>query len=108
MLKLKNQELWFHVNCKDEFRIFGREAAIALMNWLLAVEKKLCITSLNQNLLIEFCIVPVKEYVWEKANDYTIVFCVPEDIMKFIMQNVENGCKITIDSLDNMNGTLDY
>lgn len=33
---------------------------------------------------------------------------VPEDIMKFIMQNVENGCKITIDSLDNMNGTLDY
>lgn len=81
MLKLKNQELWFHVNCKDEFRIFGREAAIALMNWLLAVEKKFCITSLNQNLLIEFCIVPVKEYVWEKANDYTIVFCVPEDIM---------------------------
>lgn len=33
---------------------------------------------------------------------------VPEDIMKFIMQNVEKGCKITIDSLDNMHGELDY
>ena len=32
---------------------------------------------------------------------------VPEDIMKFIMQNVEDGCKITIDSLKNMNGDLD-
>lgn len=81
MLKLKNHELWFHVNCKDEFRVFGREATIALMNWLLAVEKKLSIISLNQNLHIEFCILPGREYVWKKANDYTIVFCVPEDIM---------------------------
>ena len=91
MLKLKNQELWFHVNCKDEFRIFGREAAIALMNWLLAVEKKLCISSLNQNLLIEFCIVPGKEYIWEKANDYTIVFCVPEGIMNSDASTLERN-----------------
>lgn len=81
MLKLKNHELWFHVNCKEELRVFGREATIALMNWLLAVEKKLCITSLNQNLHIELCILPGKEYVWKKANDYTIAFCIPEDIM---------------------------
>lgn len=81
MLKLKNHELWFHVNCKEELRVFCREATIALMNWLLAVEKKLCITSLNQNLHIELCILPGKEYVWKKANDYTIVFCIPEDIM---------------------------
>lgn len=32
---------------------------------------------------------------------------VPEDIMRFIMQNVHPGCKITIDSLQNMNGSLD-
>lgn len=81
MLKLKNHELWFHVNCKEELRVFGREATIALMNWLLTVEKKLCITSLNQNLHIELCILPGKEYVWKKANDYTIAFCIPEDIM---------------------------
>jgi len=32
---------------------------------------------------------------------------VPEDIMKFIMQNVEPGCKITIDSLEHFGGDLD-
>ncbi|MDO4400296.1 MAG: L,D-transpeptidase family protein [Coriobacteriia bacterium] len=32
---------------------------------------------------------------------------VPEDIMCFIMQNVRPGCKITIDSLQNMGGDLD-
>ncbi len=32
---------------------------------------------------------------------------VPENIMKFIMQNVKPGCKITIDSLKNMKGDLD-
>ena len=32
---------------------------------------------------------------------------VPEDIMKFIMCNIEGGCRITIDSLDNMGGDLD-
>lgn len=32
---------------------------------------------------------------------------VPEDIMKFVMQHVKPGCKITIDSLDNFGGDLD-
>ena len=32
---------------------------------------------------------------------------VPENIMKFIMQHVKPGCRITIDSLKNMNGDLD-
>lgn len=32
---------------------------------------------------------------------------VPENIMKFIMQNVKPGCKITIDSLEKMGGDLD-
>ena len=32
---------------------------------------------------------------------------VPEDIMCFIMQNVQPGCKITVDSLQNMGGDLD-
>ncbi len=32
---------------------------------------------------------------------------VPENIMKFIMQHVKPGCKITIDSLENMKGDLD-
>ena len=32
---------------------------------------------------------------------------VPEDIMKFIMQHIKPGCKITIDSLENMGGDLD-
>lgn len=91
MLKLKNQELWFHVNCKDEFRVFGREATIALMNWLFAVEKKHCNTSLNQNLYIEFCILPEKEYVWEKVNEYTIIFCVPEDIMNSDASTLERN-----------------
>ena len=91
MLKLKNHELWFYVNCKEELRVFGREATIALMNWLLAIEKKLCITSLNQNLHIELCILPEKEYVWKKANDYTIVFCIPEDIMNSDASTLERN-----------------
>ena len=32
---------------------------------------------------------------------------VPENIMKFIMQRIKPGCRITIDSLENMNGDLD-
>ena len=32
---------------------------------------------------------------------------VPENIMKFIMQHIKPGCKITIDSLTNMHGDLD-
>ncbi len=32
---------------------------------------------------------------------------VPENIMRFIMQHIKPGCKITIDSLDNMGGDLD-
>ena len=32
---------------------------------------------------------------------------VPENIMKFVMQHVKPGCKITIDSLEHMKGDLD-
>ena len=32
---------------------------------------------------------------------------VPESIMKVIMQRIKPGCRITIDSLENMNGNLD-
>ena len=32
---------------------------------------------------------------------------VPENIMRFIMQHVKPGCRITIDSLENMHGDLD-
>jgi len=32
---------------------------------------------------------------------------VPEDIMKFILQHIEKGCKITIDTLENFGGKLD-
>lgn len=32
---------------------------------------------------------------------------VPEDIMKFIMQHIEPGCKITLDTLKNFGGDLD-
>lgn len=91
MLQLRNYELWIHLDCKEEFRIFGSEVAIALMNWLLAVEKKLSIISLNQNLHIEFCILPGKEYVWKKANNYTIVFCIPEDIMNSDASTLERN-----------------
>ena len=91
MLQLRNYELWIHLDCKEEFRIFGSEVTIALMNWLLAVEKKLSIISLNQNLHIEFCILPGKEYVWKKANNYTIVFCIPEDIMNSDASTLERN-----------------
>ena len=32
---------------------------------------------------------------------------IPENIMKFIMQHVKPGCRITIDSLESMGGSLD-
>lgn len=40
MLQLRGCELWIHFDFNDEFWIFGREATIALMNWLYALEKK--------------------------------------------------------------------
>ena len=32
---------------------------------------------------------------------------VPEDIMRFVMQHIKPGCKITLDTLENMGGDLD-
>ena len=32
---------------------------------------------------------------------------VPEDIMRFVMQHVKPGCRITVDSLENFGGDLD-
>lgn len=81
MLQLAKYELWVHVKCKDMLRIFGREATIALMNWMFTVEKKLCIDSISRTLHVELCILPISDYEWKKANDNTMVFCVPEKIM---------------------------
>lgn len=81
MLQLQKYELWIHVKCKDELCIFGREATIALMNWLFAVEKKLCIDSINRTLHVELCILPISDYDWKKENNNIMLFCVPERIM---------------------------
>ena len=81
MLQLQKYELWIHVECKDEFRIFGKEATIALMNWLFAVEKKLYIDSISRNLHVELCILPGSDYEWKKVNENTMVFCVTEKII---------------------------
>ena len=81
MLQLQKYELWIHVECKDEFRIFGREATITLMNWIYALEKKLEIDSISNTLHVELLILPGRDYKWKKANDNTMVFCVPEEIM---------------------------
>ena len=81
MLQLAKYELWVHVKCKDMLRIFGREATIALMNWMFTVEKKLCIDSISRTLHVELYILPISDYEWKKANDNTMVFCVPEKIM---------------------------
>lgn len=81
MLQLRGCELWIHFNCNDEFRIFGRETTIALMNWLYALEKKMRIDSISHTLYVELVIFPGKNYKWKKANDNIMVFCVPEDIM---------------------------
>ena len=46
----------------------------------------------------------------EHISDYDYAYgCVgvPENIMKFIMQHIEDGCKITIDSLENFGGDFD-
>lgn len=81
MLQLRNRELWIHLDCKDEFRIFGREATIALMNWGYALEKKLGIDSISNTLYVELLILPGRDYEWEKIDDNTMKFCVPEEIM---------------------------
>lgn len=81
MLQLNHHELWIHVICKDEFRILGRETAIALMNWIFAIDKELNISSINQNLHVEIFILPNIGYQWEKANEYTMNLCIPENII---------------------------
>lgn len=81
MLELQNYNLWIHIVCKEEHRIFGREATIALMNWLFAIEKKVWVNTIGQNLYVELCVMPGGVYEWKKANDNTMVFCVPEEIM---------------------------
>ena len=81
MIELQNYNLWIHIVCKEEHRILGREATIALMNWMFTVEKKLCIDSISRTLHVELRILPISDYEWKKANDNTMVFCVPEKIM---------------------------
>ena len=81
MLELQNYNLWIHIVCKEEHRIFGREATIALMNWLFAIEKKLWVNTIGQNLYVELCVMPGGVYEWKKENDQSMVFCVPEEIM---------------------------
>ena len=89
MLQLQKYELWIHVECKDEFRIFGREATITLMNWVYALEKKLEIDSISNTLHVELLILPGRDYEWKKANDNTMVFCVPEEIMSSDVTTLE-------------------
>ena len=89
MLQLRNRELWIHVECKDEFRIFGREATIALMNWVYALEKKLEIDSISNTLHVELLILPGRDYEWEKIDDNTMKFCVPEEIMSSDVTTLE-------------------
>ena len=91
MLQLANRELWIHLSCKDELRVFGREATIALMNWLYAIEKKLGVDSISQNLHVELLILPGSTYEWKKANYNTIVFCIPEDITKADASTLERN-----------------
>ena len=68
MLQLRNRELWIHLDCKDDFRIFGREATIALMNWVYALEKKLGIDSISNTLHVELLILPGRDYETEKID----------------------------------------
>lgn len=89
MLQLQNYELWIHLDCKDEFRIFGREATIALMNWIYALEKKKEIDCISHTLHVEFLIFSGHNYEWEKVNDNIMVFCMPEDIIKSDVSNLE-------------------
>lgn len=81
MLQLRNRELWIHFVCNEDYRIFGREATIALMNWVYALEKKQEIVSINHTIHVEFIIMPSHIYEWSKTNDNIMEFCVPEDIM---------------------------
>lgn len=81
MLELHNYVLWFHMDFKEEVRIFSREVTIALMNWLSAFEKKLCIDGISQNIYIKLCLLPGSIYEWKKVNESTMIFCIPEEIM---------------------------
>ena len=89
MLQLRNCELWIHWDCKDEFRIFGREVTIALMNWIYALEKKKEIDCISHTLHVEFLIFSGHNYEWKKVNDNIMVFCMPEDIIKSDVSNLE-------------------
>ena len=81
MIELQNYNLWIHIVCKEEHCIFGREGTIALMNWLFAIEKKLWVNTIGQNLYVELFVMPGGVYEWKKENDQSMVFCVPEEIM---------------------------
>ena len=81
MLELQNCNLWIQIECEEEHRILEKEVAVALMNWLFAIEQKLQVDSISQDLYVELHIMPGCSYKWEKGNDNSMVFCVPEEIM---------------------------
>ncbi|MDD7437330.1 MAG: hypothetical protein PUK66_00595 [Bacteroidales bacterium] len=89
MLEFQNYNLWIHIVCKEEHSIFGREATIALMNWLFAIEKKRWVDTINQNLHVELYIITGSVYKRKKENDNTMVFCVPEEIMSLDTTTLE-------------------
>lgn len=81
MLELQNCNLWIQIECEEEHRILGKEVAVALMNWLFAIEQKLQVDSISQDLYVELHIMLGCSCKWEKGNDNSMVFCVPEEIM---------------------------
>lgn len=60
------------------------------MNWIYALEKKE-IDCINHTLYVEFLIFSGHNYEWKKANDKIMVFCMPENIIKFDVSTLKRN-----------------
>lgn len=90
MLQLNKHELWVHVDEQVSNYVFCREVTIALFNWIYAAQYVKGIDPLVKNAHIEVFSVPDGEITWEKANDHTMVICLPDTLLNTDAETIES------------------
>lgn len=89
MLQLFQHELWIHVNEGVSNYAFCREVTIALFNWMYASQHVKGIEPLLRNAHIEVFSMPDGDITWAKANDHTIVICLPDTLLTTDADTIE-------------------
>lgn len=89
MLQLMNHELWMYIASEEQDFIFFREIVVSCFNWLYAAQYKKGITPLIQTTHVELSALPDGKIEYRKANEDTLIFCIPMTILQGDVSKLE-------------------